>query len=60
MSEAETLVQLANGGLSVVALAAVVALWRRLNAVTDRFTAYLEKSADNGDVAAQSALQRKE
>lgn len=38
--------------------AAVVALWRRLNAVTDNFTGYLKDSADRGDTAAQKALEK--
>ena len=58
MESVTSIVDLAQGGLTVVALAAVVALWRRLNAVTDRFTSYLEKSAQKGDVAAQEVLSK--
>lgn len=50
------IINLAQGGAVVLLVAAVVALWRRLNAVTDRFTSYLEESAKRGDVAAQKVL----
>lgn len=58
MIEATDIFELAQGGAVVMLTAAVVALWRRLNAVTDRFTAYLEDSANRGDLAAQKTLNR--
>lgn len=58
MEQIAGLIDLAQGGLVVVLLAGVVALWRRLNAVQDRFTAYLEKSASRGDIAAQEVLRK--
>lgn len=56
--EGTDVINLAQGGAVVLLTAAVVALWRRLNAVTDRFTSYLENSAERGDVAAQQVLDR--
>lgn len=53
-----SIVDLAQGGIAVVALGAVVVLWRRLNEVTDRFTNYLERSAEKGDQAAQEVLRK--
>lgn len=59
MNELTEIVNLAQGGVVAILVAAVVALWRRLNDVTDRFTTYLEESAREGDVAAQRVLQEK-
>lgn len=56
MSELGSIIDLAQGGIVAVLIAGIVALWRRLNAVQDRFTAYLEESARHGDIAAQNVL----
>lgn len=56
--ELNELINLAQGGAVVLLTAAVIALWRRLNAVTDRFTSYLEESAEHGDRAAQRVIDR--
>lgn len=53
----EDIINVAQGGAVVMLTAAVIALWRRLNAITDRFTAYLEDSARRGDIAAQKTLE---
>lgn len=52
----EEIVSVAQGGAVVLLTVAVVALWRRLNTITDSFTTYLKDSADRGDVAAQESL----
>lgn len=54
----DDIITVAQGGAVVMLTAAVVALWRRLNAVTDNFTGYLKDSADRGDTAAQKALEK--
>lgn len=58
MENINDIMNLAQGGGVVLLVAAVVALWRRLNAVTDRFTSYLEESDQQDDVAAQQVLER--
>jgi len=52
----DQLLELAQLGAIPMLTVAVVALWRRLNVVQDRFVSYLEDSARRGDVAAQKAL----
>lgn len=54
----EEIITVAQSGAVVLLTAAVVALWRRLNTVTDNFTEYLKDSADRGDTAAQKALEK--
>lgn len=56
MLEVAQILELGQAGIVVLLVAAVVALWRRLNAVTDSFTRYLQDSASNGDLAAQRVL----
>lgn len=50
------IITLAQGGAVVLLTAAVVALWRRLNIVTDQFNDYLKESARRGDEAAQTMI----
>lgn len=54
----EDIITVAQGGAVVMLTAAVVALWRRLNAVTDRMTAYLEDRALDGDNSARRTLEK--
>jgi hypothetical protein len=55
----DDIVQIAQGGAVVLLTAAVVALWRRLNAITDQFNKYLIERADyHGDEAAQKIVGR--
>lgn len=56
MSDITSIIDLAQAGVVSILIAAVVALWRRLNIVQDRFVSYLEDSARRGDIAAQKAL----
>ena len=52
-----TLKDLLDLGLSGVLVVAVVALWRRLNQLIDAWIGWLMKQAEQGNIAAQKALE---
>lgn len=55
----DDIVTLANGGAIVLLTGAVIALWRRLNQVTDQFNKYLiERADEHGDEAAMRIVGR--
>lgn len=58
IEQALSVIDVAQAGAVVMLAFAVVHLWRRLNALTDRFLAYLEDSAERGDIAAQKVIER--
>lgn len=53
------LVDLAQAGGIAILLVITWQLWTRLNTLTDRFISYLDKRAEQGDVAAQQAQNGK-
>jgi len=49
-------IDLAQAGGVAILLVIVFHLWNRLNALTDRFITYMERSAERGDIAAAQTL----
>lgn len=60
MLEALNVLDLAQAGAVAILLVIVVNLWARLNALTDRFITYMERSAERGDIAAAQMLDERE